>query len=368
MIQKIKRKKQIDNQDKQQPQTIQDLIRRYDLDNIEIKDYLDYLISYLKEKQNGTETAINTKLDKMVISKNLNVAGWYRVAKYNNAGTYAKSFIVNLNTSYSNSNNCSIILAVNISYTIQKISVINSVQGALSITKARLVKENDNTFLEIYYHPSVVNRVFVDIINQDLPNSRSVTLLEFEAPTDTATLLYQINIPETIRVYQGDLNKINENGVVYAGGNALNKPVTTNGYCITLIYEYDNNYKKQIFYTQDNSNGSFERICQGGVWDEWEGDENISVNLENGWEQYNSCQIFKDKNIVHLCLTVRNGTTTTILTLPEKYRPAGTIFLPATINGSGTTDPYVAVSKSGAVQCANVNIGKLIFINASYKV
>lgn len=50
MINKIQRKKQVDKQDKQQPQTVQDLIRRYDLDNIEIKEYLDYLVDYLNGK------------------------------------------------------------------------------------------------------------------------------------------------------------------------------------------------------------------------------------------------------------------------------------------------------------------------------
>lgn len=50
MIEKIKRKNQIDNQDKQQPQTIQDVIRRYDLDNTKIEDFLDYLVDYLNGK------------------------------------------------------------------------------------------------------------------------------------------------------------------------------------------------------------------------------------------------------------------------------------------------------------------------------
>lgn len=50
MIEKIQRKKQIDSQDKQQPQTIQDVIRRYDLDNEKIEDYLDYLVDYLNGK------------------------------------------------------------------------------------------------------------------------------------------------------------------------------------------------------------------------------------------------------------------------------------------------------------------------------
>lgn len=50
MIEKIKRKKELNNQDKQSPQTIRDLMRRYDLDNTEIKDYLDYLVNYLNER------------------------------------------------------------------------------------------------------------------------------------------------------------------------------------------------------------------------------------------------------------------------------------------------------------------------------
>lgn len=170
---------------------------------------------------------------------------------------------------------------------------------------------------------------------------------------------------DDVPVYQGNLNNINENGIVYAGSDALNKPSNTNGYCVTLTFQ--ENYKKQIYYVQNESNKTFERVCYEGVWCDWEGDEDLSVTLENGWEQYNSCQIFKDKNIVHLCLAVRKGTATTILTLPEKYRPAGTMFLPATINGSGVTDQYVSVSNGGAIQCANANIGNLIFVNASFK-
>lgn len=50
MINKIQRRKQIDKQEKQQPQTIQDIIRRYDLDNTKIEDFLDYLVDYLNGK------------------------------------------------------------------------------------------------------------------------------------------------------------------------------------------------------------------------------------------------------------------------------------------------------------------------------
>ena len=50
MIEKPKRPKQLNNQDKQIPFTIPDLINRYDLENIDIYDFLDYLVNYLNER------------------------------------------------------------------------------------------------------------------------------------------------------------------------------------------------------------------------------------------------------------------------------------------------------------------------------
>ena len=50
MLEKIKKENSIDDRDKQEPQTIQDLIRRYDLGNKKIEDFLDYLIDYLNGK------------------------------------------------------------------------------------------------------------------------------------------------------------------------------------------------------------------------------------------------------------------------------------------------------------------------------
>ena len=48
MIEKPKRPKKIPNQDNKQPQTIQELIRRYDLENTKIYDFLDELVGSLK--------------------------------------------------------------------------------------------------------------------------------------------------------------------------------------------------------------------------------------------------------------------------------------------------------------------------------
>ena len=50
MIEKPKRPKKIPNQDNKQPQTIQELIRRYDLENIDIYDFLDYLVDKTNNK------------------------------------------------------------------------------------------------------------------------------------------------------------------------------------------------------------------------------------------------------------------------------------------------------------------------------
>ena len=51
MIEKPKRPKKIPNQDNKQPQTIEQLIKRYDLDNTKIYDFLDELVGTLKESQ-----------------------------------------------------------------------------------------------------------------------------------------------------------------------------------------------------------------------------------------------------------------------------------------------------------------------------
>ena len=55
MIEKPKRPKKIPNQDNKQPQTIQELIRRYDLDNIDIYKFLDYLVENINNKPNTGE-------------------------------------------------------------------------------------------------------------------------------------------------------------------------------------------------------------------------------------------------------------------------------------------------------------------------
>lgn len=50
MIKKIKRKKTVNRQDITKPKTIDELLQKYDFENKDILDYLDYLVDYLNEK------------------------------------------------------------------------------------------------------------------------------------------------------------------------------------------------------------------------------------------------------------------------------------------------------------------------------
>lgn len=63
MIKKISRPKQVNNQDKQAPKTIQELMQRYDLDNKEVCDYLDYLIEHLIQEKQELNKKIETNAD-----------------------------------------------------------------------------------------------------------------------------------------------------------------------------------------------------------------------------------------------------------------------------------------------------------------
>lgn len=50
MLEKPKRVEKVSIQDRIQPTTVEELIKKYDLDNRKIYDYLDYLVDYLNDK------------------------------------------------------------------------------------------------------------------------------------------------------------------------------------------------------------------------------------------------------------------------------------------------------------------------------
>jgi len=50
MIKKINRNKTVNKQDITKPKSVDDMIKKYDLENSKVLDYLDYLVDYLNEK------------------------------------------------------------------------------------------------------------------------------------------------------------------------------------------------------------------------------------------------------------------------------------------------------------------------------
>ncbi|MBQ8043836.1 MAG: hypothetical protein IJ272_06790, partial [Clostridia bacterium] len=222
------------------------------------------------------------------VSKQVETAGWYRIAKYNELGATAESFIVNIDTRYNSNENMSVTLNVNLSYKKATITNLSSNIRYSVVNKVRVVQEEDATYLEIYYRHSVKNFVFVEILNQG-----SFSILNFEAPTDSATVLHEINIPDEL---------------------------------------------------------------------------NISSLLVNGWELQFISQCFKKGDVVHLCAGFKKGTATTILTLPEGYRPANRIQLP--IVAIGATG-ILTIETTGEVSCNDALAGystSALYVNGTYKV
>lgn len=64
MIEKPKRPKKPDIQERQPPRTLQELILRYDLDNTKIYDFLDELVKQINSEREDIDTNINRKVNK----------------------------------------------------------------------------------------------------------------------------------------------------------------------------------------------------------------------------------------------------------------------------------------------------------------
>ena len=68
MLEKPKRPTKIPNQDNKQPQTINELIRRYDLDNTKVYDFLENLVTNLNTINDATQEDI-LRSEKLIYSK-----------------------------------------------------------------------------------------------------------------------------------------------------------------------------------------------------------------------------------------------------------------------------------------------------------
>ena len=137
-------------------------------------------------------------------------------------------------------------------------------------------------------------------------------------------------------------------------------------------------YDMQI--TKGNIEEDFEEYVEPEIYVKNNNDEympfalkqelDVASLLQNNWQGYYLCQIFKVNNVVHIQICVKSGTETTVAILPEGYRPKELLFFPMTVaTGDGiVTDPYGSLSTAGELQCPQQNVGKLIFINFSFLV
>ena len=96
---------------------------------------------------------------------------------------------------------------------------------------------------------------------------------------------------------------------------------------------------------------------------------NVNNLLENNWKEQYSNQIFKTGNLVYIKLSVKNGTATKILTLPQDFRPSALLYLSAVDTGGSTgLGTIITVSENGDLNCFDKNVGSLITVNAVFKV
>lgn len=179
------------------------------------------------------------------------------------------------------------------------------------------------------------------------------------------------------------LNNIGDNSALYSTnfttGNITFTTTAETHYC-AIVFRYVNeaeNMTKDMFDNIQiqlkiepavfvlNSNGVYEEFIkkQDNVVEEL----NVSALLQNGWTQNGGCQIFKQNEVVHICLCVQNGTTKTILQLPENFRPKEFAFYPYSIDGDNISS-WLTLVPSGWIEISGYGIGKTIFANFSYKI
>lgn len=139
------------------------------------------------------EVIVPEYIEKKVVSEKINTAGWYRVAKWN--GQYGVGLIANVSTNYNKNNNMSTSLLINSTDKTAKVNIMNTqINSANIISKVRITLEGNTQYLEIYYNVSTENGVHVEILEQY--HNSQLEMLDFEAPTDTATVLDELLITQ----------------------------------------------------------------------------------------------------------------------------------------------------------------------------
>ena len=165
----------------------------------------------------------------------------------------------------------------------------------------------------------------------------------------------------------GNLNDIEETSLYYADSDVINKPGDTeNGYVITMTIASETIIQIYCSY----SGLIFRRSRQGSshTWSGWVPVSRLTViyiHAVNSWSQNGACYIAKQNQMVNIQYCLRNGTSTTMGTIPNlEYCPSDTLILPATTTGGESG--YVKIDSNGVVECSSNLVGKTVVFNGSY--
>lgn len=181
--------------------------------------------------------------------------------------------------------------------------------------------------------------------------------------------------------YNGDLNNLKTAGSYHAFGVQHNPTGVNNyGYVTVTTHSSDSGYCVQ-FYVPFNSDQFYMRRCDTNRWGEWI--QVVTTGSDTGWEtanllnswrhyqEYGSVQFSKSiDGIVHFKGVATGGNTTketTILILPEGYRPKGQLYVFAMNDGFNPAS--LSIAKDGRVTVKqNVDSRWLGFDSISFKI
>lgn len=147
-----------------------------------------------------------------------------------------------------------------------------------------------------------------------------------------------------------DLNEFKKTGLYYCN-SCTNRPVESNGYLfIHKASEISDDYVYQKYITA-RTNITYQRVCADGIWSTWRKEQTSKIielrnSLENNWQANGQVNGFVIGEIKILSFSVRRGTATQVITLPEELRPTLAHLTNATnFESSG----YVLISTDGTV-------------------
>lgn len=190
MIEKPKRRKQLNNQDRQIPANIQELINRYDLDNTEIYDYLDKMVTeIINSNSNFTDKITDLNNNIAELNEQLKTTEEKTITLYENL-TGSKDTNITLSDSASNYSYIEIfyyrLAGETGTYGSQKIATPNGKVISLNINIA------DASFWYFYVSRYTFNEDILTFLNGGHTQNKMSDNSVFENGSDSQIYIYKV--------------------------------------------------------------------------------------------------------------------------------------------------------------------------------